>query len=210
MLRGGDRPGPALTEQLVRNWGNEAWSANSCYLIAMLEWLPRTSGAIVECGSGLSTLVLAVAAALCGRVLYSFEHDEQWAERILQQLPSSARDYVQLNLTPLRSYGDFDWYSLENLPLPDSIGFVVCDGPPGSTRGGRYGLGAVLGSRMAPQCTLLLDDTQRDAERTVLSRWCAELGGSVIHRADSYAIVRLNGEDLGTSPGAASASARAS
>jgi hypothetical protein len=163
--------------------------------MAMLEWLPRTSGPIVECGSGLSTVVLGVAAALSGRQLYTFEHERQWGERTLRHLPPSARDYVRLNLTPLRDYGEFDWYSLENLPLPDSIGFVVCDGPPGSTRGGRYGLGSVLGSRMARNCTVLLDDAQRDAEQTVARRWCRELGGSVVQRADSYAIMRLKDEE---------------
>ncbi len=182
-------------EQLVRHWGNEAWSANTPYLMAMLEWLPQTSGPIVECGSGLSTVVLGIAAALSGRQLYVFEHEPQWGERLLRHLPPSARDYVQLNLTPLRDYGEFDWYSLEDVPVPASIGFVVCDGPPGSTRGGRYGLGSVLGSRMVPNCTVLLDDAQRDAEQTVARRWCRELGGSVVQRADCYAILRLKDEE---------------
>ena len=37
--------------------------------------------------------------------------------------------------------------------------------PPGSTRGGRYGLLTVLGERLAPGCTILLDDAGRPDER---------------------------------------------
>jgi hypothetical protein len=178
-------------EQLVRGWGNEAWSADSELLTAALEWLPRTKGAIAECGSGLSTLVLASAAAVAERQLTSFEHDPAWAARLLQDLPAHAQTSVDLCVTPIRSYGDFDWYSLEGVAPPQDIGFVLCDGPPGSTRGGRYGLGPLLRPFLAPGCIILLDDTQRPHEHEIVRRWCTEMDASVAHEGGTFSVLSV-------------------
>jgi hypothetical protein len=190
-LRSGRQPQLRLLEQLERSWGNEAWSAGAPFLSAMLDWLPQTSGAIAECGSGLSTLVLASAASRLGRRVHSFEHDRDWAACIARDLPARLRPSVELNVTPIKSYGEFDWYSLEAVRAPTAIGFVVCDGPPGTTRGGRYGLAPVLRSHLAPGCIVLLDDTQRPSEREILGRWCAELGGSIVQEAGTYSVLAV-------------------
>jgi len=73
-------------------------------------------------------------------------------------------------LTTLRDYGDFDWYDVDPLELP-TFSLVICDGPQGSTRGGRLGLLPVLRERLAPGCSILLDDAARPSEREVLRRW---------------------------------------
>jgi hypothetical protein len=190
-LRSERQPDQRLMRRLVRGWGNEAWSADAPLLSAALEWLPQTTGSIVECGSGLSTLVLATAASLAGRCIHSLEHDAGWAARIERELPARLRPSLELNVTPLKSYGDFDWYSLENLALPASVGFVVCDGPPGGTRGGRYGLGPILQPRLAPGCVVLLDDTQRADEHEIVGRWCNELPASVVHEGATYSVLSI-------------------
>jgi hypothetical protein len=190
-LRAGRQPTKSLMEHLVRGWGNEAWSAGPPLLCAMLEWLPRTSGPIAECGSGISTLVLANAAALAGRQVHSFEHSAEWAARITRELPEHLRSSVELHLAPIRDYGEYDWYSLANDATPDQIGLVVCDGPPGGTRGGRFGLTPVLGSLMAPGCVIILDDTQRAGEHQVVRRWCSEFGASLVREGATYSVLTL-------------------
>jgi hypothetical protein len=186
-------PTKAQIERLVRAWDNESWSATAPFLIGMLDWLPRTSGAIIECGSGLSTLVLAAALVRGDRTLLSLEHDRSWVELMRTRLPQRTRSFVTVALSPLKSYGGFDWYSLPTAQLPTRIGFVVCDGPPGLTRGGRYGLAPVLKDRLAPGCIVLLDDTHRSDERAILHRWRAELNGEVIDEAPTYSVLRVGG-----------------
>jgi Methyltransferase domain len=190
-IRAGDMPGTLLLERLVRGWGNEAWSADSPLLTAMLEWLPKTSGTIAECGSGLSTLVLGLAARASGRLVISLEHDPEWAVRFERSAPEYLRGAVDLCITPIQSYGDFDWYSLEGVQLPADIGFVVCDGPPGGTRGGRFGLGPILTPCLAPRCIVLLDDTQRTSEHDIMLRWCAEFGAVVLHQGTTYSVLEV-------------------
>jgi hypothetical protein len=190
-LQFGRRPDERLMEQLVYGWGNAAWSADASFLLAILEWLPRTSGPVAECGSGLSTLLLACSAATSRRSVHSFEHDPVWAERVLRNLPRHLRSTLSLHLTPIRSYGEFDWYSLDDIRLPPSIGFVVCDGPPGGTHGGRYGLAPLLHSYLAPGCLVLLDDTQRPGEHEIMRRWAIESDASLVHEEDTFSVLAM-------------------
>jgi hypothetical protein len=190
-LQSGRPPAERLMEQLVYGWGNEAWSADASLLLAILEWLPRTTGPIAECGSGLSTLILACSASMSGRTVHSFEHDPMWAERVLHCLPLHLRANLSLHLTPIRSYGEFDWYSLDDIRLPPSIGFVLCDGPPGGTHGGRYGLAPLLQSHLAPGCLVLLDDTQRPGEHEIIRRWGAESDASLVHEDDTFSVLSM-------------------
>lgn len=194
-LQSGVKPDTRLVDRLVRGWSNEAWSASSALLTAVLDWLPRSTGTIAECGSGISTLVLATAARTMRRDVFSFEHDPLWATRLLEAMPERLRLTVDLCLTPIRSYGEFDWYSLEGVTPPRDIGFVLCDGPPGKTRGGRYGLGPVMKSYLTRGCIVLLDDTQRSSEHAVVLRWCEELNAEVIHEGGTYNVLEVRRGD---------------
>ena len=60
--------------------------------------------------------------------------------------------------------------------MPGQFAMVVCDGPPGTTPGGRYGLLPVMGSSLAPGCQILLDDAAREDEKIIAARWAAHLG----------------------------------
>jgi len=190
-LRAAESADDLLIARLVRGWGNEAWSAGSALLSAVLDWLPKSTGTIAECGSGISTLVLAAAAKATGREVFSFEHDPEWAAKLKGSIPERLRSSVDLCVTPIRSYGEFDWYSLEGVTPPTDIGFVLCDGPPGKTRGGRYGLGPVLKPYLARGCIVLLDDTQRSSEHEVVLRWCEELNAEVIHEGSTFNVLEV-------------------
>lgn len=194
-LRNGRQPDLKLFEMLVYGWGNEAWSATAPFLAALFEWAPRTRGPILECGAGISTFVLAIAAAASGRRVHSLEHNGEWVERIMRELPSALRPNVAMTLAPIKSYDEFDWYSLDALTPPAGIGFVVCDGPPGTTRGGRYGLSPILRSFLAPGCIILLDDTQREAEVEIVRRWCSELPGTVVHSGGTYMVLSVGARE---------------
>jgi len=109
----------------------------------------------------------------------------------MEQLPERLQASIELCVTPIRSYEAFDWYSLDGVAPPTNIGFVVCDGPPGGTRGGRYGLGPLMRPYMAPGCILLIDDTQRQHETEIVQRWCAELEASVVHEGATYTVLKV-------------------
>ena len=59
--------------------------------------------------------------------------------------------------------------------MPDKFGLVICDGPPGNTIGGRYGLIPVMRTRLSKGTLILLDDASRPDEQNIAERWRQEL-----------------------------------
>jgi hypothetical protein len=162
---------PQLLSELVQGWGN-SWSAQTEYLSACLEHVRDSDGPILECGSGLSTILAGAVAQSRGTRIFSLEHDPKWAARTQKYLNKYRIYSVTMAVAPIRSYGDFDWYSLPSLQtIPGKIAMVICDGPPGGTRGGRYGLVPVMLDKLRADCIILLDDGARDGERAVAARW---------------------------------------
>lgn len=160
-----------LLAELVQGWGN-TWSAQYEYLDACLREARTTTGPILECGSGLSTLLIGAVAQSRGGRVWTLEHEPKWAEIIQKYLRKYRISSVTVSLAPIRSYGEFDWYALPSLQtLPGKISMVVCDGPPGATRGGRYGLVSVMLDKLRHDCVLLLDDGAREQERLIAARW---------------------------------------
>ena len=180
-------PSAELLERLVWAWGNEKFAASPEYLAEMVEAARRADGPVLECGSGVSTLLLGIESD----EVYSLEHDPYWARRSRAWLARLGIRATVLD-APLRSYGDFTWYDVPE--LPDSFALVVCDGPPAYLCG-RYGLFPVLGERIAGD--VLLDDVYRREEQVVVARWADEYGVSAetVDCAKPYA--RLSGSVVG-------------
>ena len=155
-------------------WGNEGWSASNEFLRAGLDHAMTCKGNILECGSGLSTILMAYVAQRTGKSLLSLEHHPGWGQRVTEVLYAYGLSAARLHITPLRNYGNFDWYSIPANPPEHSFGLVICDGPPGSNFGGRFGLMPVAGSLINPEAKILLDDIERADERAVAERWMAE------------------------------------
>jgi predicted O-methyltransferase YrrM len=171
---GGSLPA-ALAHQLVYGWANEKMSASEEFLQALFRYATESPGPILECGSGLSSLVLGIAAQRSGQRVQSLEDDPFWVSVVRSALARFDIDTVEVCASPLRNYGDFQWYDPPRHKLSTDFALVVCDGPQGTTPGGRYGLLPVLGQHLRSGCVILLDDATRAGEQEVLARWTDEL-----------------------------------
>lgn len=167
---------PQLLEALVYGWGNEIWSAQVEYLQASLEQAWFAKSPILECGSGLSTILLGVICSKTGNSLVTLEHMPRWAKRVKRVLQAYHLDRVVLHTVDLVRYNTYAWYDNSPIPAALNFGLVICDGPPGDTWGGRYGLLPVMGKHLQSQAIILLDDAQRPGEQEVLQRWASEFG----------------------------------
>ncbi|WP_232831409.1 hypothetical protein [Peristeroidobacter agariperforans] len=165
--------------KLIYGWGNAQWSALDEYLIACARAARDAEGDILECGSGLTTLLLGVVAQSKGVRVCTLEHSEPWAQRVRACLERYEIESVSIFCSPLKTYNGFQWYDPPHeASLPSRFALTICDGPPTSTTmGGRYGLLPVMGDRLKGS-TILLDDAQRPEEQEVARRWSAEFGGS--------------------------------
>ena len=162
---------------LIYGWGNEGWSALDEYLAACIHHVLRSDGPTLECGSGLSTIVLGVIAKKRGKSHWVLEDKAEWTVRVQQFLKRYNLDTVVLCETSLKGFGSFSWYDAPVESMPD-FDLVICDGPPFSTNGGRYGLAPIMKKRLKRGCIILLDDAGREQERAIAERWKTELGGS--------------------------------
>lgn len=164
---------------LVYGWGNDGWSAHSEYLRQMVQRVVTTDGPVLECGSGLSTLLLAAAARARGTKVHSLEHFPAWRARVTEELARHGLDGVgTVHDAPLQEYGEFAWYTFPSALRSLRFSTVICDGPPSTTLGGRYGLLPLAGPSLAPDAVILLDDAARAEEQALIRRWSAEVGAT--------------------------------
>jgi hypothetical protein len=168
-------PSRELLEALRVAWENESWSGRTKYLEAVVQWASLTPGPILECGTGLTTILLGLFAGQRGIPIWSLEHNVEWYERMNEVLRRYRVPEVEICFAPLQQYGSFSWYQPPLDRLPESFKLVICDGPPErTTSGGRYGLLPVMDSRLSSDAVILVDDVDPDAESTVVTRWLSE------------------------------------
>lgn len=162
--------------KLIYGWGNESWSALDEYLRACIKDAYELRGPILECGSGLSTLLLGIVAARCGTWVLTLENNAEWGAKVSAHLRNAGIRTVNVDVHPLKDYGEYVWYDPIRPDLATKFALVVCDGPPGSGRGGRYGLVPVMRDYFGFGTVILLDDAARDGEQEAARKWASETG----------------------------------
>jgi predicted O-methyltransferase YrrM len=173
------KPSHGEIVELISAWGNEGYSAEHELLIELVELGRRLDGPVMECGSGLSTLLVGLEAQRRNQKVYSLEHHPGWAARMVGELKSAGLTNVEILQAPLRSYGAYSWYDVPLDRLPARFALAICDGPPGDTPGGRVGMLPALRNRLTPGSIVLLDDYEREAEQALAARWITETGASM-------------------------------
>jgi len=154
------------------------WSAEADFLNYLeAELTQRPAQVLLECGSGLSTLVLARLLQRQGQgKLYSLENGADHAAASRQALDAyGLTPWVEVIHAPLRDVtleaGTWQWYDPAKLPAAP-LELVVIDGPPGRLQPlSRYPALPLLADRLAPGCRILLDDAARPDERQAVVLW---------------------------------------
>jgi hypothetical protein len=170
----GQVPSRKMLVELQEGWGNEGFAARTDYLEEVAQRAATVTGPILECGSGLSTIILGCLAGRRGIKTWSLEHVPEWRDRVVEIIQKYQIPHVNLCLAPLRDYDGYAWYEPPLEKLPASFELVICDGPPGTTSGNRYGLLPLLRERLGPGAVILLDDADRIGEKKVIFRWVSE------------------------------------
>jgi hypothetical protein len=130
---------------------------------------------IVECGSGVSTVVLARLLRERGAGgLVALEHDRHWVGLVQDQLRREALDGIARVLNaPLE--GEPPWYGPAGLgEVHDEVDLLVVDGPPACHPGHETRRAPALprlAERLAVGATVVLDDIARPGERHVVAGW---------------------------------------
>jgi len=179
--------------QLEQAWPlSPNWSAAADFLDLLADHcLQENPKCIVECSSGLTTLVLARCCQIngTGRV-WSLENGPEYAQRTRRALRFYGLDqYASVIDAPLSSVtlprGIFQWYAIGGLP-DRSIDMLVVDGPPGFIQPhSRYPALPLLGKKLAAGCHVFLDDAARDDEQELAGWWRDENPGLDVRYIDN-------------------------
>lgn len=175
----GEAPGVELLKKLRLGWDNQGWDAKLDYFLEIVQRGLATKGPILECGSGLTTLVLGHLAGKRNVEIWSMEHNADWYRRVSKAIEKHQVRGVNLCLSPLREYQGFNWYDPPLARMPTKFSLVICDGPPDLAQGGRYGLLPVFADRLAPGAVILFDDAREPGQPEVLKRWESQHGVKV-------------------------------
>ena len=121
----GQNPTARMLLDLQVGWGNQDYAPRTDFLEEVARRATRTTGPILECGSGLTTILLGLLAGRRGVKTYSLEHGLEWRTRINKTLDRFKLPNVQVHWAPLREYDGFDWYDPPLAQLPKEFEFVI-------------------------------------------------------------------------------------
>jgi predicted O-methyltransferase YrrM len=153
------------------SWGNSGFAANKDYLKYITNFLSGKDYNVLECGSGISTVLLGIINKKSKLNVYSLEHNFEWYKYTKSILKLYNIEKINLIHAPLIKYDTFEWYDISKTKLPNQLDLILCDGPPEGTLGGRYGLVPLIGSAIKKQCVILLDDVDRISEKQIIKKW---------------------------------------
>ena len=158
------------------------WAASPDFLRTIATHFHQHQPAVVlECSSGISTLVLAYCVRRQGAGhVYSLEHEAVYAQRTRDLLQSHDLNnwatVIHAELKPV-TLGDWvgRWYDVARLPSPLVADLLVVDGPPESTGYlARYPAMPLLHAHLSKGATVFIDDANRLDEQITVGRWLDE------------------------------------
>jgi hypothetical protein len=188
----GAAPSSGALRPFLAAWGNPGSTVRLPYAEQLCRLALTTAEPILECGSGASTLLLGLMAERTRGTVWSLEQHPGWHAHVSSTLRWLGLGRVRLCHADLESASDYSWYRVP-AQLPSGLRVVICDGPPGTTPGGRYGLLPRVRDRLHDDVTILLDDAERPGEQEILRRWQQEFGFSWSMSGvagDRFAVVR--------------------
>jgi predicted O-methyltransferase YrrM len=145
---------------LLEGWGND-WSAAASLLIAAWYGAKKHSR-ILETGSGISTLVMALANPAAE--VHAIESEPMWAEKLREALTQHQIGNVRLHCVSLEDR----FYRMADVP-EGPYGLVLLDGPS-RKRGDRNKSYERLGGRLAG-AVILADDANDPQIADGLKEW---------------------------------------
>ena len=154
---------------------------------------------ILELGAGVSSIVLCRLADQLGLdvVVWSVDEDEGWLERIETILAPGELEHWRPIFAPMTSGQLADgtpfgrWYDPDALgpAIVEPVDLVVCDGPSAylpEWEDDRATAMAFTRAHLAERHAVLIDDTDRSAERRLAEAWAGTAAGSYFAERGSH------------------------
>jgi predicted O-methyltransferase YrrM len=156
------------------------WAASPDLLLVLVDLIiTERPSLVVECGSGASTLWLALAMRrfkIDGRII-ALDHDPVFGGKTREFLARhDVRDLAEVRDAPLESFSlngeTYSWYASRAWEDLTGIDLLFVDGPPATTGPrARYPALPLLSGSLSPAATAVLDDLVVPDMQEVLRLW---------------------------------------
>ena len=156
------------------------WAASPDLLVVLVDLvISERPSLVVECGSGASTLWLALAMrrfGVDGRII-ALDHDPVFGGKTRDLLARhDVRDLAEVRDAPLESFSldgeTYSWYARRAWEDLKGIDLLFVDGPPATTgHQARYPALPLLSGSLSPAATAVLDDLVVPDMQKVLQLW---------------------------------------
>jgi Methyltransferase domain len=184
-----------LLSRLSYGWSNEGWAAKPALLRALLQQLDRPASSVLECGTGLSSLLISLYCEERQTRHLALEHDASWHAITCNRYASLGVSPRHLHYAPLVNHLHFAWYDIASVPVSKGpFDLVLCDGPPGATFGGRSGLLPSVFHYLQPGAHIIVDDMVRDDETHMVKSWLDMFPGrlNILETGTFHVVLSLN------------------
>ena len=158
---------------LLDCWGNP-FAASGDLLTACYYLAKEAKGSVLETGSGLTTLVMALANPNIH--IHALEHEPIWGSRLKLFLDIYNIKNVTVHFGELKSYEGGKWYDTTTLP-DEKWALALCDGPPRSISN-RNILWESFGEKL-DKAVVMMDDVDNEDAVQPMRNWAKELGRDV-------------------------------
>jgi len=156
------------------------WAASPDLLMLLVDLvITERPSLVVECGSGASTLWLALAMrrfGIDGRIV-ALDHDPVFGGKTRDLLARhDVREFAEVRDAPLDSFSldgeTYSWYARRAWEDLTGIDLLFVDGPPATTgHQARYPALPLLSGSLSPVATAVLDDLVVPDMQKALRRW---------------------------------------
>jgi hypothetical protein len=178
------------------------WAASPDLLLVLVDQvIAQRPSLIVECGSGASTLWLALALrrfGIDGRIV-ALDHDPVFAAKTRDFLVRhGVSDLAEVRDAPLEDFsladGTYSWYARRTWEDLTGVELLFVDGPPAATGAkARYPALPLLREALDPAATVVLDDLVVPDMQETLRLWQGaypEFGSEILPLEKQAALLR--------------------
>jgi len=159
---------------------SRGWAASPDLIAVLVDLvMAERPSLVVECGSGGSTLWLALAMrrfGIDGRII-ALDHDPVFGAKTREFLARhGVEDLAEVRDAPLESFSlegeTYSWYARAAWEDLTGVDLLFVDGPPaGTNHQARYPALPLLHGSLSPVATAVLDDLVVPDMQKVLQRW---------------------------------------
>ena len=139
---------------------------------------------IVECGSGVSTLVngYLLERVGAGKVVALEHHAGFGAISQTRIAEHGLEAFAEVRIAPLEKHqingANWQWYAASGWQDLTNIDFLIVDGPPDAIQHkARYPALPLLWEKLSPNAVILVDDCVRATDRAAVEQWVKEYSG---------------------------------